>query len=397
MFNSLELFVKIDDCEIYIIAGYTDEESNFKLSEQIILNTEEIKNNNIYNLETISNLIKKNILLIEQKINFTFKDLTIILNNLEVSFLNLCGFKKLNGTQISKENITYILNSLKSSVDESEKDKKILHIFNTKYCLDKKNLDNLPIGLFGDFYSHELSFNLINKNDFRNLENIFAKCNLKIKKILLDSYVRGSMISELNPKVDTFFYIQIKKNKSKIFYIEKNSVKNEQKFNFGAEIILKDICKVTSLNYDTVDNIVSNDASISKDLTIEILDEKFFKNQKFRKIRNKLISDIAEARVQELSKFFLFENINFKCFLQNTRNIFLEIEDPQHLKYFKEIYESNFVLNNKSELRLIKSLEIEETIKTAVNILKFGWKKEAIPVVRLKKSFFSKIFKSIFQ
>ena len=83
--------------------------------------------------------------------------------------------------------------------------------------------------------------------------------------------------------------------------------------------------------------------------------------------------------------------------MQNTRNIFLEIEDPQHLKYFKEIYESNFVLNNKSELRLIKSLEIEETIKTAVNILKFGWKKEAIPVVRLKKSFFSKIFKSIFQ
>ena len=155
------------------------------------------------------------------------------------------------------------------------------------------------------------------------------------------------MISELN-SVDTFFYIQIKKINQK-YFILKNSVKNEQKFNFGAEIILKDICKVTSLNYDTVDNIVSNDASISKDLTIEILDEKFFKNQKFRKIRKKLISDIAEARVQELSKFFLFENINFKCFLQNTRNIFLEIEDPQHLKYFKEIYESNFVLNNKSE------------------------------------------------
>ena len=73
MFNSLELFVKIDDCEIYIIAGYIDEESNFKLSEQIILNTEEIKNNNIYNLETISNLIKKNILLIEQKLILPLK------------------------------------------------------------------------------------------------------------------------------------------------------------------------------------------------------------------------------------------------------------------------------------------------------------------------------------
>jgi len=111
MINSPELFVKIDDFEIYIIAGYIDEDSNFKLSEKIILKIEEIKNKRIYSLETASNLIKKNILLIEQKINFTFRDLTIILNNLEVSFLNLSGFRKLNGTQISKENVTYILNS----------------------------------------------------------------------------------------------------------------------------------------------------------------------------------------------------------------------------------------------------------------------------------------------
>ena len=75
---------------------------------------------------------------IEEKINYTFKDLILILNNFNISFLNLTGFKKLNGTQISKENVTYILNSLKFNVDEYEKDKKILHIFNSKYTLDKK-------------------------------------------------------------------------------------------------------------------------------------------------------------------------------------------------------------------------------------------------------------------
>ena len=127
----------------------------------MILPIEGINENKITDLDKITNLIKKNILLIEQKVNYTFKDIIVILDNLEISFLNLCGFKKLNGTQISKENITYILNSLKSCVDEFEKNKKILHIFNSEYCLDKKKLDNLPIGLFGDFYSHELSFNLI--------------------------------------------------------------------------------------------------------------------------------------------------------------------------------------------------------------------------------------------
>ena len=50
----------------------------------------------------------------------------------------------------------------------------IIHIFNTKYILDKKSMDNLPIGLFGNFYSQELSFCLIEKNDYKNLRIIFS-------------------------------------------------------------------------------------------------------------------------------------------------------------------------------------------------------------------------------
>ena len=188
-----------------------DDQNSFEILEKLILPIDGISENKITDLDKITNLIKRNILLIEQKVNYTFKDIILILNNLEISFLNLCGFKKLNGTQISKENITYILNSLKSCVDEFEENKKILHIFNSEYCLDKKKLDNLPIGLFGDFYSHELSFNLINKNDYKNLENIFKQCNLKIKKILLESFVKGSLINDDNPKIDTFFYIQIER------------------------------------------------------------------------------------------------------------------------------------------------------------------------------------------
>ena len=118
----------------------------------------------------------------EQKLNFTFKETILIINDLDLTFINLAGFKKLNGSQILRENITYILNSLKSIIDEVEADKEILHIFNSKFSLDQKKIENLPIGLFGNFYSHELSFSLIDKNNYKNLKNIFEKCNLKIKK-----------------------------------------------------------------------------------------------------------------------------------------------------------------------------------------------------------------------
>ena len=171
--NSLELFNKIDEEEIHFDVVNFDEHDNLKILESSSITNIGIRENKILNLEDFTHQIKKNILQIEEKINYTFKDLILILNNFNISFLNLTGFKKLNGTQISKENVTYILNSLKFNVDEYEKDK-ILHIFNSKYTLDKKKVENLPIGLFGDFYSHELSFNLINKMIIKTLR-IFLK------------------------------------------------------------------------------------------------------------------------------------------------------------------------------------------------------------------------------
>ena len=142
------------------------------------------------------------------------------------------------------------------------KKKKILHIFNSKYSLDKKKIDNLPIGLFGDFYSHELSFNLINKNDYKNLKNIFDRCNLKISKILLESFVKGSLISEKNPQIDTFLYIRIDEEISKTFYVENDSLKYEQEFNFGTEIISRDISKIISLSLDVVKNIIEKNSNL---------------------------------------------------------------------------------------------------------------------------------------
>ena len=144
--------------------------------------------NKITNLDLIYKIIKDNIYVIEQKINFIFKDVILIIKDFNNSIINFTGYKKLNGTQLDKDNVTYILNSLKSKVNEIEKQKKIIHIFNSKYILDKKNIDNLPIGLFGNFYSQELPFFLIERNDYNNLKNIFDKCSLKITKIISKNF-----------------------------------------------------------------------------------------------------------------------------------------------------------------------------------------------------------------
>ena len=395
MNNSPKLFICIGNLEISIIIGFIDEKNNFEILEKMFLPIEGIIENKISDLDKFTNLIKKNILLIEQKISYTFKDIILILDNFEISFLNLCGFKKLNGTQISKENITYILNSLKSCVDEFEKNKKILHIFNSEYCLDKIKLDNLPIGLFGNFYSQELSFNMINKNDYDNLKNIFDKCNLKIKKVLKKSFVEGVNINNRYNNIETFFLIKINNLSSKISFFENASLKFEQVFKFGTDIILNDISKITSLNKENV-KLILNKINLVKSLGNDEIIEKEFFTDNYRKIKKKLIYEIALARIQEFAELIIFKNINLKYHNKVSKNIFLVIDSQFEFKGLNEIFEFAFSLNNKLDLNIIVDSTDDNLIKTTNNIVQYGWKKEAIPIALTKKSILRRFFEAIF-
>ena len=119
-----------------------------------------------------------------------------------------------------KEDITYIIKLLKSKIIEIEKDKSILHIFNTKSLLDKKEIKNLPIGLFGNLYSHELSLFLISNNDYKNLKSLINKCNLKLSKIISKCFIEGANLINKNLNLETFFKIEINESFSQVFSLK---------------------------------------------------------------------------------------------------------------------------------------------------------------------------------
>ena len=394
--NSPKLFVEINNFEYIFGVGDNDKNNEFKIIYKESINLQGISNNRIVDFDLIYNIIKKNIFLIEQKLNFTFKDAVLILDNFNCSFINLTGYKKLNGSQILKDNITYILNSLKLTLDEFEKKKKILHIFNSKYYLDKKKIENLPIGLFGDFYSHELSFCLMNSNDYKNLNNIFDKCNVKIKKVLLKNFVEGTHIINKNQNLDTFFKVEINENCSQLIYFENSALKFVQNFRFGSNLVINDISKITSLNKDIVKKILLN-LKLNRTITDqELVEKELFNNENYRKIKKKLIFEIASARIQELAEVFLLKNINLASFQQKDRTVFLNINNKQNFECFKEIYNSFFSKNDHFKLNFIGNIGIEETIDGASKLVNFGWKKEAIPVIHAEKSIIAKFFDMLF-
>jgi len=299
--------------------------------------------------------------------------------------------------QLTKENITYILNSLKSKVDEIEKEKKILHIFNSKYLLDKKNVENLPIGLFGDFYSQELSFFLINKNDHKNLLNIFNTCNLKIKRIIYKGFIEGVELIKNNANLESFFQIKIEENNSQIIFFENSAIKYVQDFNFGSNIIIKDISKVTAMKIDIIKNFLIN-FDIARDLKgNEFLEKEYFKNDNFRKVKKKLILEVAAARIKEISDVILFKNINIVNFLKKKSPLYLNISDQAHLINFKNYFLEYFSEEKKVEVNFLENNDIINIYQNAMKLVQFGWKKEAVPIIHEKKSLVSRFFDFFFK
>ena len=394
------LFVEINDLNYIFVVGKYDENQNLKIIEKIITPIEGIEKNKFTNIDLAEKLIKKNIQNIEDKINYIFKEVTIIIDTFENSCINISGFKKLNGSQVLKENISYILNSLKLAISESEKKKTILHIFNSKSILDGISIENLPIGLFGDFYSHELTFFLIDNNDMKNIKQVFNKNNLTIKKILIKNFIEGTqIINQNNNKIETFYKIKINKDRSHISFFDKASFRYEEYFNFGTSIIFKDISKVCSIKNETIVKILSDKFLGNKKLENdnEFLEEKYFDNDSYRKIRKKLIIDIVNARIEEITNIILKKNINIESLNKNNAKIFIIIEDQLIFDNFQKNFKFYISQKYDFEPHLINNFQIDSSIVSAAYLSAYGWKKEAVPVTQTKNSLITRIFKSIFE
>ena len=388
------LFVEIGYDKFLVAVGEYDEELNFQILNKEIFLTPGFQNGKITNLEICGNNLKKIINKIEDRTNLFFSDVNVIINQTNFDCLNVSGFKKLNGNQILSEDISYILNDIKSKLLETEKHKTILHLFNTKYLLDNKQIKNLPIGLHGDFYSHQLTFFMINNNELKNLRNLFKKCNINLAKVILKSFTDGIKIVNKDKK-DTFIKILINKENTQLIYFDNSAFSFFQKFNFGSDMILKDISKVCSLDISNVRKIISN---LNFDLSDKdnYVGKQHFEANNFRKISLKHIIEIASARIEEIISIVFKQNQNLYNIKKKEIYLYLDFEDKKVKSKFKEIFESYL-----SEFSLNFEDSVEEkpfySIEIFGELLSKGWSKEAIPVLTKKNSWISRIFSRIFE
>ena len=87
-----KLYLQFNNLVFKFLVGAENENNNLKILYELEVPVEGIENNRVSDLEIVYKVLKENIYLIEQKLNFTFKEVVLILENFTPKYLNLSGF-----------------------------------------------------------------------------------------------------------------------------------------------------------------------------------------------------------------------------------------------------------------------------------------------------------------
>jgi cell division protein FtsA len=391
------LIIDLNDNKLIFFVVSFNEKKNFKVLKKIILETVGVQNGRIINIETVSQLLKKTINTIEDDINYFFSNVAVIIEPNQINCLNVSGYKKLNGSQVLSDDIVYILNDIKKIILDSENNYSLVHLFNSNFSLDSDNLENLPIGLFGEFYNQNMTFFLVKKNILRNIKTVFNNCELNIEKIILKSFVEGIYLLSNNQLEKNFTIFKLKKNRINISLFKNKSYVFTEEFNFGFDLIIKDISKLCSLKTEEVENFMKQIElrSVLKNNDLSYLEKKYFYISPYRKIKHQLILDIITARIEEIFEICYKRNTNIKNLKKNDK-IYLYVESSEYYKNIQFVFENSkltvfeCIFNNDTEKSVLNG------VNGACELIGKGWNKEAIPIAYKKKSLISGFFSRLF-
>jgi len=396
--NEPYLIINLNDDKIIFFVISFDENKNYKLIKNTVINSKGIQNGRVVDIELVVTLIKKVLNSLEDELNFFFSNTSVIINPNDINCLNVSGYKKLNGSQVSEEDITYILNDIKKTVSLNEDKYSLIHLFNSSFSIDSDNLENLPIGLFGEFYNQNMTFFMVNKNIPKNLKLVFNKCGLNIDRIILKPFVEGINFLLKNEYNKSFTSIILENKRISVSLFKNKSYVLAQDFNFGTDLIISDISKLCSMREDEVKFFLKEISlkEATEGNSDYYLDKVFFSTSPYRKIKYQFIIDIITARLDELFEICYKNNTNLNYFRKGNKAIYITIENCEYFKNIQFSLKKNKLIYPEFVFsKSINDISVSVLDGTAELIGK-GWEREAIPVIHPKKSIISTFFTDLF-
>jgi len=397
--------IELGDVNIKCVIFKINNNNDLEILSTTVGNSEGIHNDVVINLKKASNVIRSCIGAAEKKAKISLKKINVVFEQPDFLCTKFSKNKKIDGSKIHKDDIEFLLKEAKKQLILNDKNQSIIHIFNYNYIVDGKTFVEEPIGVYADSLTHEITFITTQKNNLRNIKQVFIDCDIEIERFISRTFTLG--VELLNNKELRFGSVLIDLGFEKISLgLFKNlALVHSITLPIGINHIIKDISKVCSLNLDESKNIINNiDFSFQNNQKLfdenDYLKNTYFINSNFRKISKDLILNIIKARLDEiidkLNKQLIVPGFNLtsgiNLVLQGGSNLF-DIE-----KYFVNFFGLNLKRTEKNNFKKDKDLEKNfASCFGAIKIIKDGWETEAIPVMgdkaTEKKGFFAKIFR----
>ena len=152
--------------------------------------------NNLINLDLLSEFLEDNIFIIEKMIGEFVKNIYLIINNHEVENVYI-GIKKKNYEKtLSKNFLDKTLIEAKDLFHENYQNYKIIHMIINKYYINNKYISSFEENLIGDHLSAEIQFISVSKLTIEELNKVLEKYHIRVSEYLDGNYVRDFFKSE---------------------------------------------------------------------------------------------------------------------------------------------------------------------------------------------------------
>ena len=155
--KNVKLFLEINNSSLIFLV-ILEKDKILSIIQKEIIELTCVENGKLIISDEIKKRLKKTLNEIEKKSSKIFHKIIVILNYYNSNKINISSSKNMLGSKINNDDVNFLINKLKTDVLKNEKNKDIIHIFNTSFILDFKEVESIPINSTADFYGHSLSF-----------------------------------------------------------------------------------------------------------------------------------------------------------------------------------------------------------------------------------------------
>ena len=392
-----KLIAEIAEDKIRYVIYQQDEKSEYKILKKKISENIGIKQGRILDFHYTANKINQDLKDLEKESDKIFRNISIIVNEPEISCTNLSGFKKLNGSKVEKRDLDHLLNEGKSSILKNQEKNSILHILNSNFILDKIKKNKIPVDLHGDHLSLHMTFISLPTNNLKNIRALFSNSHLKIDRVISKPLACGIDLLNKNKGAKNFVLINFDKEASSISLYEDSSLVFLKIFPFGTNSIYRDIIQLCSLKEKEARIIINKlDLRNVENQKNKYVEKDLFTESEFKKLSINHLNNIVTARITEMSDYIFNKNKNLNYVNNKILRVHLFFEDKSVLENLGKLFEKSLKIDTtRTQIELLPLNELSALSGAAELIFK-GWDKEAIPLIHKKKSMISSFFERFF-